>query len=402
MHVYSDVVRKNSCFGCCTKLPNNNADGLVRSITLLLKEEVVVEHDWILKDNPSHDRWYSVKTGKVHILDKVRGDILAIVHLNPNDPFALSSFGENALFDSAHHPSPYNAKAMTNCLLISLEPNSFLELESNYKPEFEAMREHLRLDNEHGDHRYSTGHANEDDNTHQVSEAIKKENNRFSALSGLSSMDLLAFQSAKSHRFQKLFNALRGKHAYGPESNFQLIWNTLIMFCVIYEMMILPFRLCFSGGPYGYFSFLVGLDYLSDIVFVVDSRFRYTGFSFLEGDTIVSDVSKIRKNYLNKGHKITDIISVVPIEVLSFAIPTSPLSTVQVFSLFRFLRILRLRHFSEQVRESEQALSLFYFFVLTLSPPRLASFVARRSGAPTSSSTGQLPTSPRTPSRCPS
>ena len=42
MHVYEDVVRSSDVFS-----RSNLSDGLVRSIALLFKEEVVVEHDWV-------------------------------------------------------------------------------------------------------------------------------------------------------------------------------------------------------------------------------------------------------------------------------------------------------------------------------------------------------------------
>ena len=108
---------------------------------------------------------------------------------------------------------------------------------------------------------------------------------------------------------------------------------------------------------HGYFTALLVLDYLSDIVFVLDSRLRSAAFAYLEGDTVISEKEKIKANYAK--YRVPNILSVVPIEVLCFASTISPFTTVQIFSLLRSLRLLRIQHFPEHLRCADHTFHLF-------------------------------------------
>jgi len=343
-----------------------------------------VEQDWVLKDNPAHDKWYYIKTGLIHIVDVVRGsDVLFKVSQTEH-----LTFGEAALFypPGSDARSPYNAKAITNCILISLEPKVFQALETKYEPEFNKIRDFisalenggnemkdeaspLNIPGQRSIARTLTGKAKNlqagsqgpggSSATRHVTMFGRKS---IQNQEGLALAETLTeYQEGMGHHrnpFVFMFRALTGKLVFLPDSTFQLAWNHVVLLSIFYNVVMIPFRISFAGGKYGYFSwYFVVMDYLSDLVFVFDTMFRYNSFAYLEGDTVVADKEKIRKNFV--PYVKVDIVSVVPIELLSFPVPAEPLTNVQLFAIFRFLRLLRARRMEEHIRCFDH----FFFYI---------------------------------------
>jgi len=42
---------------------------------MMLRDQIVVQGDWIIHDNPSHEQWYYAKEGTVHI-KSLKGELL--------------------------------------------------------------------------------------------------------------------------------------------------------------------------------------------------------------------------------------------------------------------------------------------------------------------------------------
>lgn len=358
MHVHYDVMKRSPIFST-----NNIPVGLTRSIAMLLREEVVVEQDWVLKDNPHHDKWYYVKSGKIHLLDTVKK---SKVLFEISQQEGNLSFGEPSLFYSEpEERSPYNARAITNCILISLDPKAFLALESKYEESFQDMRSFIEQ-KESGSEKSSSG-----------AEQCPREGMRRATMFGYNSVvraeAAAQLQEANmggqfegsiavSTNFFRLFiNACRGRTVLEPDSKFQRRWNYIILFLVIYNAVMVPFRFAYSAGENNYFSALVFFDYVFDALFLLDSRFRYASFAYLDGETIISRLDLIRENY-KKQHLWYDLMSIIPIEVIFIPKKMSfgPFGNVQLFYFLRANRLLRTHHARELLRCFDQ-----FFFSVT-------------------------------------
>ena len=132
-HNYGDIVSRSSVFkrvSSCT--------GLMQSIASMLVEQVVVQGDWVIKDNPSNEQWYYVRQGVVHIKSASKqGDLLNIIKSTSSNPDAMRCFGEYTLFfpEEKH----FHAYAFANCVLVSLHPANFKTLDVLYPSEFAEM-----------------------------------------------------------------------------------------------------------------------------------------------------------------------------------------------------------------------------------------------------------------------
>ena len=388
MHVYEEIISSTPMFESI-----NVSIGLIRSVAMLLREEVVVEQDWVLKDNPVHDKWYYIKSGAIHILDMIRSN--EVLH-TVSQKGGILTFGEASLFypQGSDMRSPYNARTVSNCILISLEPKLFQSLETKYETEFDKMRDFIAQVEAEANELYESGRISgmrsgivstlrSNVGLLNLPEAgieglagggQRGSNNgavktRHVTMFGRKSVGAIGelaeqFHNMQDHHhlhhstpFKRVLNAISGKIVLLPDSNFQLVWNHVVLSCLIYNVVVIPFRMAFSGGKYGNFTGTLAIDYLTDIIFVVDSALRLKSFAYLEGETVISDQSKIRDNYLK--HFKADVLSVIPIELITLPIPAPPLSGVQVFSIFRALRLLRTRHMEEHIRCFDH----FFFYV---------------------------------------
>ena len=122
---------------------------------------------------------------------------------------------------------------------------------------------------------------------------------------------------------------------------------------LVYNMFIIPFRMAFVNKDE--LDFSLAVDYLGDIVFMLDSRLRMTAFAFMEGDKVVTDQKKIRARYMKKS--VYDVLSVLPVEWLSVVFmdagDNGGLRAFQIFSMFRMLKMLRVQWMDEHIRCSD-------------------------------------------------
>jgi len=344
VHVYSNMISRTPLFSSC-KL----SGGLSRSIALLLKEEVVVEHDWVVKDNPAHLKWYQIKQGKIHILDLVRNELIGKCSLDDH-----LSFGDEFLFaDDLAEAQQFNAKAVTNCVLVTLEPADFRSLQSNYEKEYRSMRSFV-LELAPDDDGWPSEGSNERTSRRSTRKRRKTmTQTHFKAKGGdpslaslISDISHLVPADNHHHPIKKLLKGLKGEMVFAPNSLFQLVWNMVLLFFIFVNVFMMPFNAAFRGHKTS-LQLICILDYLGDFVFILDSRLRSTCFAYLEGDTIINEKEAIAANY--KKFKLKDMISLVPLEILC-PIPIAPLSIAQRYGFLRLLRLLRASHHVEITR----------------------------------------------------
>ncbi len=158
------------------------------------------------------------------------------------------------------------------------------------------------------------------------------------------------------------------QHTLLPDSPLNVIWNVFLLAICIYNAWIIPFRLAFAHARE--FAFL---DWIFDVLFLLDMILNYRYVAFFHNGELVTDPSKIKRNYLLTRFKM-DLISTFPFDVLALLVlPREESWSVIVQDGVRLFKLLRLRrHFG--------TLDTIFRFLLdhhiTLAPLRLVEFLS--------------------------
>ncbi|OQS00454.1 Voltage-gated Ion Channel (VIC) Superfamily [Achlya hypogyna] len=144
-----------------------------------------------------------------------------------------------------------------------------------------------------------------------------------------------------------------------PHSTFRAAWDQLLFAIVVYYSLSVPFRACFfqaslyDHAPTSLFFVWFGVEYVLDVVCLVDVAFRWTVFCRMVRGELVTDVAVLRAEYRAKDGWAYDVFAALPLEALAAVLP-SGLPTVHLMSLLRFNKMARLVHvpsYSSNLRE---------------------------------------------------
>ncbi|GMH74967.1 hypothetical protein TL16_g06612 [Triparma laevis f. inornata] len=341
-HNYLEVIGESSVFKDC-----NGNFALMQGIAMMLKEQIVVQGDWVIKDIPTNDQWYHVKEGLVHIKTLKKGELVEVVKSNSKNPKAIKCFGEFSLFfpDRKY----FHAHAMANCVLASLKPSAFAQLEPIYTKEFKLMREAVA----------AMVNVEKDRGPIKVNELRTTRRNSIMEEMKMAAMELGSRGDDDGSKSAFVIGLFRGKVQVGPDDNFQLGWNMFVFGCLVYNMFMIPFRLAFRNKSDLDLSLV--MDYVGDFVFLVDMLFRLNSFGYIEGEKIITDKKKIRARYLSGGKALYDVLAILPVEWLTvLLLEDDPegskyggLRLFQIFGGVRVLKMLRVQWMGEHIRCSD-------------------------------------------------
>ncbi|XP_040190044.1 cyclic nucleotide-gated cation channel alpha-4 [Rana temporaria] len=102
-----------------------------------------------------------------------------------------------------------------------------------------------------------------------------------------------------------------------PSRDLYYAWITVMVLPVTYNWVIIICRSCFSELQYDYLSVWLSLDYLCDILYILDIVINFhTGF--LKEGILVRDKKQIAQLYLSSSKFRWDILSVLPTDFLYF------------------------------------------------------------------------------------
>lgn len=172
----------------------------------------------------------------------------------------------------------------------------------------------------------------------------------------------LMFGSNSDSEAEELFGVLL------PDSPTKLLWNAFLLVICIYNAWIIPFRLAFAHAREYIF-----VDWTFDVLFILDMLLNYRYVAYFQDGELVTDVTKIKRNYMLSRFKM-DLISTFPFDtVASMLLPKEAYWSVIVQDGLGLLKLLRLRrHFG--------TLDTIFSFLLdhhiTLAPIRLAEFLS--------------------------
>ncbi|XP_037344716.2 cyclic nucleotide-gated cation channel alpha-4 [Pungitius pungitius] len=151
-----------------------------------------------------------------------------------------------------------------------------------------------------------------------------------------------------------------------PAEHFYYVWLQVMIFPIIYNWVIIILRTCFTTIAMSYLPVWLTLDYLADIMYLVDMIITvHTGY--LDQGILIKDVTQLRKRYLRSKSSLRDLVSLLPTDFLYFVFG------IQV-PLVRINRLLRIPRLNEALDRMETRTSypntfrisklMIYIFVL--------------------------------------
>ena len=338
-HIYHDLLISVPVFETI-----KDCNGLILSLATMLVEQLVVEGDWIIRNNnnPSHEQWYHVKEGVCHIKSSRNGDLLDVVK-GGSKGSTTQSFGEHNLFFPGL--DLFNVHAAGNCVLVSLSPVAFKKLEVVYPEKFQILRTFCQAAVESWKARRPM--------SQDLTSTSMRSSRRNSLMRDLLMAPLdMTRGIGSSTRWGEITAVFKGNQAVLPDSNFLIGWNLVVFLSLIYNSVMIPFRCSFLDSDR--LDSLLALDYIGDLIFLLDMRLRMTAFAYTDGDKVVKDLQKIRGKYkeggLLSGKSMQDLLAALPLEVLSFFVEVPTMKLVAVFSLLRCNKMLRAARMSEHIR----------------------------------------------------
>ena len=332
-HNYLDQLTSTPTFALVSQ-----CNGLLQRMAEMMVEQFVVEGDWVVRDNPSHDQWYYVKEGVCHLKGIKKGELLEVVK---GQGSGAKSFGEHNLFFP--NKKLYHVHASANCVLASLTPLNFNKLTQVYPDEFGIMKT------------FVSGLVEEWEKKKPLSEQSLRATRRNSLMqdmliAGAASLNLQGRGGESSGSY--FLSVLRGKQVVAPDGNMLLVWNLLVNAALLYNVLVIPFRMAFLEGDTLHYT--LALDYIGDILFLLDVRLRMTAFAYMDGDKVEKDLKKIRLRYSEggwlRGKSLHDAIAALPLEVLVLLVKIPALGRVQVFAVLRMNKMFRLSRLGEHIR----------------------------------------------------
>ena len=152
-------------------------------------------------------------------------------------------------------------------------------------------------------------------------------------------MDAVAISANAIARMQAIRDT--SKIFIEPNGRIGQIRAYLMLFCIIYNLAILPFRIAFMGGyPLGLFLLV---DYIGDVIYILDIIIQINFLGFYDKDDIVLVRTRIREKYWSSTSlKWMHVISILPTDLfLCFGLIRN-LGSLQSLSLLRLNRLCRI------------------------------------------------------------
>lgn len=132
------------------------------------------------------------------------------------------------------------------------------------------------------------------------------------------------------------------RNAFDPNSRGIQVWHQLLLLCLIYEVMILPYIAAFEprGHEARWLVPELGVIYVCELLFLADVYVELnTGY--YEDGNVTLDVKKSRVKYLTSKRFLLDIIALPPLSLLQLAVPDFRFSPV-FLEFHKFARVWRL------------------------------------------------------------
>jgi CRP-like cAMP-binding protein len=157
-------------------------------------------------------------------------------------------------------------------------------------------------------------------------------------------------------------------HAWLPDSAFFQWWKAFILLFLIYQVVVIPFRLCYFVAFPDLSSDWLWVDYALDGIFLIDLYCSLCRFGYIDEALGLPKThpDDIWEHYLKKGWIKTDIAALIPFDTLIFLIAYLPnhasfsaryiLFLRLIFRLPKLIRIVQLTSLVKQLAPTEHRL----------------------------------------------
>ncbi|RHY28259.1 hypothetical protein DYB32_006803 [Aphanomyces invadans] len=132
-----------------------------------------------------------------------------------------------------------------------------------------------------------------------------------------------------------------------PESAVRKCWDLVMLFAITYFALVLPFQAAFVVVPDETPLWLLvwfAWDHLLDLVCVVDTIARWQVFYVFARGELQTQPAVLRRHYTQHGHFYSDLVGLLPLELLVYVVPHANTNPWRLASLLRLNRMVRLVH----------------------------------------------------------
>lgn len=138
-----------------------------------------------------------------------------------------------------------------------------------------------------------------------------------------------------------------------PESKFRTTWDALLAICILYSVVVVPYRLGFNVNVTA--SIMPGwytVDWIVDAFFWMDILVNFrTCYVVKESSALMVDPAMISRNYLT-GWFLLDFLSTFPFDQVTSSDSLRIFKLFRILRLFRLLKLLRLSNFLMYVEDA--------------------------------------------------
>ncbi|GAB9468655.1 hypothetical protein Gpo141_00005967 [Globisporangium polare] len=160
--------------------------------------------------------------------------------------------------------------------------------------------------------------------------------------------------------------------AFDPNSKIIMFWHQLLLLCLLYEIMVIPFLLTFETSADKWLTPELMVVYGCELLFVVDVYVELnTGY--YEGGNVLRDAKKSRLKYIKSARFALDMAALPPLSLLATNLSFSPVF-LELHKMVRIWRIPKYIAMLDDVYAKQfELLKMFKVLVVTVL---LSHFVA--------------------------
>ena len=147
------------------------------------------------------------------------------------------------------------------------------------------------------------------------------------------------------------------ENSWDSESNFILSWHLSVSLAWLYNMWVIPLRWAFQldssrNWIYTNPKLWIPLDYISDLLYVIDTFYVAPRIQVLDRGSIITDMAELRSMYRRNKSFSLNLLSVVPTDLLFLTVNWHN----GWWQLLRLNRILKFHTYFFFVNKCEQTL----------------------------------------------
>lgn len=141
--------------------------------------------------------------------------------------------------------------------------------------------------------------------------------------------------------------------ALDPQGSVYVSWLFIVTLCYTYNCWVIPLRCSFPYQTKRNTPYWLVLDYIADLVYILDVLFFKPRLVYLSDGFWVHDLTLTRKRYLDKWQFKMDVLSLLPLDILYLKYGTGKV-------LLRLPRMLKVQTFWEFYEQLDSILSSPY------------------------------------------